>query len=71
MKKDFTEHGTKLECFSCHKVFTQKEIKQKPVPPNFHAMGTASESTGTVDQCPHCGAVAFFGFTVIKGEDNA
>ncbi len=51
-----------LRCFECMGTFKKEEMKHEKVPSNFHAQGTKSAETGEVDQCPHCDAVAFFGF---------
>jgi len=50
-------------CFNCNRTFNESEKKLANVPNNFIAIGTVSEITGKVDQCPHCDAVAFFGFS--------
>ena len=66
--KDAAHHQTKtkFQCFDCHKIFTEDEMKQEIVPSNFQVMGSTSDKTGMVDKCPHCGAVAFLGFNIIK-----
>lgn len=59
---------TLLKCFSCHETFKAKETEFADVPSNFIAIGSSHKTT--VPKCPHCGAVAFFGFSpaIIKKE---
>lgn len=55
-----------LKCFNCGKTFPEDKVEQRNIPSNFRAINTASEQTNTVDQCPYCKAVAFFGFNKVK-----
>jgi len=57
---------TIYSCFNCSKRFKESEMKSKDVPNNFTVLCTESQSTGKVDQCPHCDAVAFVGFNIVK-----
>lgn len=48
------------ECFSCHKKFSGKEMLFEEMASNFSVAGL--EEKQKLPKCPHCGAVAFFGF---------
>jgi len=57
---------TIYRCFSCNKTFPEEKMKSAEVPNNFSVMGTESQNTGMVDQCPHCEATAFLGFSKLN-----
>lgn len=46
-------------CFNCDKSFKEADMKHADVPNNFSVSGHDGD---TVEQCPHCDAVAFVGF---------
>lgn len=48
------------KCFSCNKNFSGKEMLFEEMPSNFSVADL--EDKQTIPKCPHCGAVAFFGF---------
>jgi hypothetical protein len=45
------------------KIFPTKDVKSQKMPSNFNVVPLSPESE--IPQCPHCDAVAFFGFTEV------
>jgi len=55
-----------LVCFNCDKTFKKSEMKQKSIPCSSATMGAISQKMIELDQCPHCGACALFGFNRVR-----
>ena len=54
----------KYECFDCHGKFLTSEAKSETMPDNFRPAHLPDNAV--LPKCPHCDAVAFFGFTEVK-----
>lgn len=54
----------KYRCFNCKRTFLASEVESKKMTENFHVAGIPDGSE--LPACPHCKAVAFFGFRETK-----
>ena len=50
-----------FQCFECRKTFSETEVKKVTLPDNFRCAHLPKNAE--LPQCPHCKAIAFFGFT--------
>jgi len=55
--------GDSFRCFNCEREFPSEEVQTEKMTKNFHVCGLKDESE--IPKCPHCGAVAFFGFNKV------
>ena len=60
LNEQIENHTSTYECPSCHKKFSGKEMLVEEMVNNFSIVGL--EVKQKLPKCPHCKAVAFFGF---------
>jgi len=61
------DNDERYQCRSCKKTFLSEETQTEQLPNNFHVAGL--EDGQQLPKCPHCGYIAFFGFTKVpRGE---
>lgn len=48
------------KCFSCHKIFSGKQMLFENMSSNFNVAGLDNKQK--IPKCPYCNSVAFFGF---------
>ena len=58
------EDGVSFRCFKCNQQFSSEKVQTEKMTKNFHVAGLKDESE--IPKCPHCGAVAFFGFERVE-----